>query len=156
MEHDGGITRAEAEETAARELGFDTADALYRAAVEGWRLAIMATPPTGNRDLDKLAAVSLNFLGGGWALKVLGAGWDEVSLFGIHEGNAPRERLDAWGMMSFVAWGTRGYTIEACGRDFCVLRTSSGSTLRLPRMRSNFDAAVPFWRHILNASVGLR
>jgi hypothetical protein len=156
MGHDGGLPRAEAEEAAAREMGFDTAEAFYRAAIEVWRSEIAATPSTGIHDFDKLAAESLRFLGGDWAVKLLAAGWDETALFAVQEGQAPKERTDAWGLIPVLAWGVHRCTIETFSRDVCLLRTQRDATLRQPRTRANFDEALPWWRHpgIVNASRG--
>jgi hypothetical protein len=146
----------EADRAAAREMGFDTAAALYRAAIEAWRSEIAAAPSTGIRDFDKLAAVSLRFLDSDWAVKALAAGWDETALFAVHEGQAPKERTDAWGLIPVLAWDFHGCTIEGFSRDACALRTRRGGMLRQPRMRANVDQAAPFWRHpgIVNASRG--
>jgi hypothetical protein len=156
MEHDGGLTHMEAEKAAAREMGFATAEALYSAAIKAWRSEIAVTPQTGIRDFDRLAAVSLRFLVSDWAMKALAADWDETALFGIHEGEPPKERIDAWGLVPFLAWGIHRCTIEGFSRDACALRTWRGATLRQPRTRANFDEAVPFWRHpgIVNTSRG--
>jgi hypothetical protein len=155
MEYDGSLPRAEAEQAAARELGFDTTQTLYRASIEAWGSAIVAAPKTGNPDLDKLAAVSLRFLASDWATKALVADWDETALFAIHEGQSPKERIDAWGLVPLLAWGVHRCTIESFSRNSCELRTQRGATLRQPRMWANFDEAVPWWRHpgISNASM---
>jgi hypothetical protein len=147
MEHDGGLPRMEAEKAAAREMGFATAEALYRAAIEAWRLEIAAAPQTGIPGFDKLATVSLRFLGSDWAMQALAADWDETALFGIHEGESPKERIDAWGLVPLLAWGVHGCSIEGFNRDACALRTQRSATLHQPRMRANFDRAVPWWRH---------
>ena len=81
-------------------------------------------------------------------MKALAAGWDEVALFGVHGGEAPRERLDRWGVLPFLSWGTHTYSIVGFERDFCLLRTSGGSELRQQRHRANFDAAVVWWLHL--------
>ena len=156
MEHDGGLSRKEAEKAAAREMGFATAEALYRAAIEAWRLEIAAAPQTGIPGFDKLAAVSLRFLVSDWAMKALAADWDETALFAVHEGKAPQERPTPGVSSRFLAWGVHRCTIETFSRDACLLRTQRGAMLRQPRIRANFDKAVPFWRHpgIVNASRG--
>jgi hypothetical protein len=156
MEHDGGLPRMEAEKAAAREMGFAAAEVLYRAAIEAWRLEIAAVPQTGIPGFDKLATVSLRFLGSDWATKALAADWDETALFAVHEGKAPQERHDAWGLVPVLAWGVHRCTIETFSRDVCLLRTQRDATLRQPRTRANFDEALPWWRHpgIVNASRG--
>jgi hypothetical protein len=156
IEYEDGLPRGEADKAAARDKGFDTAEALYLAAIEAWRSEIAATPLTVIRDFDKLAAVSLRFLGSNWAVKALAADWDETALFAVHKGEAPKERTDAWGLVPFLAWGIHRCTIEGFSRDACALRTWRGAMLRQPCVRANFDKAVPFWRHpwIVNASRG--
>ena len=54
MEYDGGLPRGEADKAAAREMGFDTAEALYRAAIKAWRSEIAAAPQTGIPALTSL------------------------------------------------------------------------------------------------------
>jgi hypothetical protein len=125
------------------------------ASIRAWRSEIAAAPKTGNPDLDKLAAASIKFLASDWALKALSAGWDETALFAIHEGPSPKERTDAWGLIPVLAWGVHRCTIDGFSRDVCELRTQRGATLHQPRMRANFDEAVPWCRHsgISNASM---
>jgi hypothetical protein len=147
MEYDGGLPRAEADQAAAHELGYDTAAAFYAAVIEAWRSEIAATQQTGIPDFDRLATVSLRFLESEWVMKALAADWDETALFAIHEGQAPKERTDAWGLIPLLAWGIHSCTIEGFSRDACALRTWRGATLHQPRMRANFDQAAPFWRY---------
>jgi hypothetical protein len=59
------------------------------------RASILAAPAATAPGFDKLASVSLSFLDSGWAAKALAADWDEIALFAIHEGPAPKERIDA-------------------------------------------------------------
>lgn len=147
IEYDGGMPRAEAEEAAARDLGFDTAEALHRAAIDRWRLEIAATPQTGIRGFDRLATVSLRFLESEWAMKALAADWDETALFAVHEGQSPKERIDAWGLIPFLAWGIHKPSIISFDANACLLRSPAGEPLRQSRSRANFDEAVPWWRH---------
>ena len=147
IEYDGGMLRAEAEEAAARDLGFHTAEALYRAAIKAWRSEIAATPQTGIRDFDRLATVSLRFLESEWAIKALAADWDETALFAVHEGQSPKERIDAWGLIPFLAWGIHKPSIISFDANACMLRPSGGEPLRQPRNRANFDQAAPWWQH---------
>ena len=128
---------------AAREMGFDTAEALYRAATEGVALGDRRRAATGIPGFDKLAAVSFRFLVSDWAMQALTVGWDETALFGVHEGKAPEKRHDAWGLIPVLAWGVHRCTIETFSRDVCLLRTQRDATLRQPRTRANFDKAFP-------------
>ena len=75
MEYDGGMSRLDAEDAAAREMGFDTASALYSDVIASWRSEVIAAPETKLHGFDKLKAVSLRFLASEWASKALEAGW---------------------------------------------------------------------------------
>jgi hypothetical protein len=147
MEYDGNMPRLDAENAAAKEMGYETAGALYRAVIEAWCSEVTAAPRSEIHGFDKLRDASLRFLASDWALTALAAGWDDLGLFAVHEGTAPRERLDAWGVLPFFTWGVHKYSIVRFERDFCLLRTSGGSELRQPRMRSNFDQALVWWAH---------
>ncbi|MFZ1107781.1 MAG: hypothetical protein WAN43_05480 [Rhodomicrobium sp.] len=149
MECDGGLSRFEAENAAAIELGFETAQALYRAIIDAWLAEVAAAPETKLHGFDRLKDESLRFLVSDWALKALAAGWDDLGLFAVHENAAPRERLDAWGLATLLSWGVLKSSIVRFERDFCLLRTSGGSELRQSRMRANFDAALVWWAHPL-------
>jgi len=146
-EHDGGLPRLDAENEAARELGYDTASALYSDVIASWRSKVIAAPKTEIHGFGKLAAVSIKFLASEWPMKALEAGWDDLGLFAVHEGSAPRERLDAQGLVPLITWGVLGCTILGLNRHAAALRTQQGSTLHQPRVRANFDQAVPWWRH---------
>jgi hypothetical protein len=147
MEYDGGMPRLDAENAAAQEMGFDSAGALYHAVIEAWLAEIEAAPETKLLGFDKLRAFSLRFLASEWPMKALAAGWCEIGLFGVHECAAPRERLDAQGLVPLIAWGMLGCTILGLDRHAAALRTRQGSTLHQPRMRANFDAALVWWAH---------
>ena len=147
MERDGGMSRAEADEAAAWELGHSSAGALYRAVIEAWGTEIEVAP-SKLHGFDKLAAVSNKFLTSGWSLKALAAGWCGVSLFGVHAGPAPKQRGDAYGLVPSLAWGVLQCSIVGFSRDACTLRAPRGSEpLRQPRMRMNFDQGVAWWQH---------
>ena len=146
-EHDGGMPRLDAENEVAREMGQETANALYCAAISSWRAEIETAPETEFNGFGKLRPVSLRFLDSGWSMKALTSGWCEVSLFGVHEGGAPRERIDGWGLVPMLAWGVHRCSIRAIERDFCILRSTGGAELMQSRMRANFDQAVVWWAH---------
>lgn len=120
----------------------------WRAAVEGVR--------TSNLDIAKLKATTLRFLDSDDARTAVENGWDAMALFALHEGNSVKERVGCWGLIVFVAWGTYARTIDTIGPDACVLRTRSGATQTLPRMRSALDEAVIWWQHtgIVNTGSG--
>ncbi len=114
--------------------------------ISEWRAAI-ARVGTDQLDIAKLKTVSLRFLDTPDAVAAIENDWDEIALFGVHEGPSPKERLDTWGLVPFLAWGVHRYTIATVSRDACVLKTSRGASLRQPRMRANFGKAVPWWTH---------
>ena len=118
----------------------------YEGVIAAWRAEIVSVA-TDQVDIAKLKTVSLRFLDSPGAVAAISCGWDAVSLFGVHRGPAPHERLDAWGLIPAQAWGVLRCSIVNFDRDACVLRTSRGATLRQPRLRANFDQAVPWWMH---------
>jgi hypothetical protein len=128
---------------------------MVEATIAEWRAAV-ASVRTDNLDVAKLKAATLRFLDGDAARTAVENGWDAMALFGLHEGNAVKERVGCWGLLVFVAWGTYARTIDTIGPDACVLRTRSGATQTLPRMRAALDDAVIWWQHpgIMNAGSG--
>ncbi len=120
-----------------------------------WRAAISAVR-SDLPDIVKLRRDSLRFLDGPDALTAVDNDWDAISLFGMHEGRRPRERIDCWGLVLFLAWGVHRCTVETIGQKVCALRTRSGAVQTQPRLRANFDQAVPWWRHpgIMNTIEG--
>jgi hypothetical protein len=114
--------------------------------VSEWQSAVeQVTPQTP--EITKLKEVSLRFLASPDALAAVENGWDAVSLFGMHEGNAPKERVGEWGLVIFLAWGVHGCTVETVDQKVCALRTRSGAVQTLRRNRANFDQSVPWWQH---------
>jgi|SRR5208337_1771592 len=123
--------------------------------VADWRAEVALVKP--NRpEIDKLKAVTLRFLDSPDAIAAVENGWDAVSLFGMHEGDCPKERIDCWGLVLFLAWGVHRCTVETVDQKVCALRTRSGAVQTLRRGRANFDEAVPWWQHpgITNAIDG--
>lgn len=111
-----------------------------------WRAAIVSVA-TDQVHIAKLKTFSLRFLDSHDATAAVASGWDAVSLFGVHRGPAPQERLDAWGLIPAQAWGVLRCSIGHFHCDACLLRTPRGATLRQPRLRANFDVAVAWWMH---------
>ncbi len=111
-----------------------------------WRATIASVNPT-RPEIDKLKTASLRFLDAPEAVAAVENGWDAVSLFGMHEGDAPKERIDAWGLVLFLAWGIHNCTVDTVGQKVCALRTGSGAVQTLPRGRANSDQAIPWWQH---------
>jgi len=114
--------------------------------ITAWRASI-ACVATDLPEVSRLKTVSLRFLDGSNVAAAIENEWNEVSLFGVHRGGYPKERLDCWGLTAFLAWGTHSYTIQAFTREECSLLTRSGSLLKLQRVRPNHDQATSFWTH---------
>jgi hypothetical protein len=111
-----------------------------------WRAAIEAVY-CDLPDFVKLKRESLRFLASPDAIAAVENAWDAVSLFGIHEGGSPKERIDCWGLVLFMAWGVDGCTVETIGQKVCALRTRSGAVQTQPRLKANFHEALVWWRH---------
>jgi hypothetical protein len=116
------------------------------AVIAGWRGAIRAVH-SDKPDIMKLKATSLHFLDGSDSVVAVVNGWDALSLFGMHEGRCPRERIDCWGIVLFIAWGVHGCTVETIDQKVCALRTRAGALQRKPRLQGNFHEALPWWEH---------
>jgi hypothetical protein len=127
----------------------------YAEQIAEWRASISSVR-SDLPDIEKLKTVSLRFLDSPEAALALENGWDAVSLFGMHEGQAPKERIDCWGLVLFLAWGVHGCTVETIGQKVCALRTRSGAVQTLPRSRASSDQAAPWWLHagITNEGAG--
>ncbi len=97
-EHDGGLSRQEAETLAAQEQGFDDADSLHGDVVGRWAAEIerLATLPAVSPDDARALKRAQAFLADGWALQAARLGWGEVELFGVCP-RAPWHRLDRKG-----------------------------------------------------------
>jgi hypothetical protein len=119
---------------------------MVEATIAEWRAAA-AGVRTDNLDVAKLKAATLRFLDSEDARTSVENGWDATALFGVFDGDTPKERVGCWGLIVFVAWGAYARTIDAIGPDACVLRSRSGATQTLPRMRSELNHAVPWWLH---------
>jgi hypothetical protein len=123
------------------------------AIIAEWHAAIIAM----HSDLPhfkKLKAESLRFLDGPDAITAVKNGWDAVSLFGLHRGSAPKERIDCWGLVLFMAWGIHGCTVETIGQKVCALRTRTGAVQTKPRVHPNAGQAIPWWKHSALADGG--
>jgi hypothetical protein len=111
-----------------------------------WRDAVRAVR-SDKPDIMKLKATSLRFLDSPDAVAAVANGWDVLSLFGMHFGQAPKMRVDCWGIVLFIAWGVHGCTVETIDAKVCALRTRAGAVQRKPRLHGNFDDAIPWWEH---------
>ncbi len=130
------------EKPRAREQNADTA----LSAVTAWRAAI-AGAPAGRPDFVILKEVSLRFLDSPDAVTAVMNGWDAMALFAIHAGDAPKMRVDCWGLVLFLAWGAHAYTVDMVDQKVCAIRTRSGAVLRQPRRRANCTEAILWWLH---------
>jgi hypothetical protein len=136
IEHDGGLTRQEAETLAAQEQGHDDADSLHGDVVQRWsaeidRLVRLRTvSPDGTKALKSARA----FISEGWALQAARLGWDEVELFGVCP-RAPWQRLDRKG----VAFGG---VVQAVTADAVAY---IGGLRRYRAQVNNDGGAVPIW-----------
>ena len=110
--------------------------------IAGWRCAVQAVN-SDNPDIMKLKAASLHFLDSPDAIAAVVNGWDVL----LHFGQAPKMRLDCWGIVLFMAWGVHGCTVETIDAKVCALRTRTGAVHRKPRLHGNFDDAIPWWEH---------
>ena len=119
---------------------------IIEATLAEWRTAA-ASVRTDNMDVAKLKTATLRFLDSEDARTAVDNGWDAMALFGMHDGSAPKERVGCWGLVVFMAWGTHARTVDTIGPDACALRTRSGATQTLPRIRSALDDAVIWWEH---------
>jgi hypothetical protein len=120
------------------------------AEVQAWRSAIEAILAPSNRDGERLLNASLAFLVCDSATLLLSCGWDAVALFGVHHGMGPRERLDAWGLVTTIAWSVLTLTIKDIAADHCRLTSRNaqgGSQLSFRRDKAGLTNAVPWWRH---------
>ncbi len=156
LEFDGGMSRAEANNAAALEMGYPHPKAFYSAVIHSWHVAIEAAwlpAPASNSEqikygrFDALKTSSLEFLESEFALAAVSCGWDELALFGMHEGSAPVERIEAYGLVPLLAWSVLGLKLSSIGREHAVLTSCAGATLKHPRFRANFSEACVWWAH---------
>lgn len=137
-EHDGGLSREEAERRAATAQGFASPADLRDAAAEGWRLRLeglrgRVRSPEGRRAVE----AALRFVAEGWAAKAAALGWPELELFGA-DPRAPWARLDRLGA-AYAPFPPFAVTAGA------ILYGKAGDA-PLRRWRgSQADGAAPAW-----------
>lgn len=136
-QHDGGLTRAQAEALAAQDQGCESAEALCAAAVLAWRahLEALHRAERAPRGRDCIAQ-ALRFIADGWAEKAAALGWPELELFGA-DPRAPWERLDRMGAAysAFTPCAVTAETIVYPGsgaRPMRRWRASQADGARLP------------------------
>jgi hypothetical protein len=117
-----------------------------RPIIAEWRAAIERAQPATPAG-HKLKETSLLFLDSEDATAAIQNGWNDVSFFGLHKGSAPKQRIDAWGLVLFLAWGIHECRVESVNEKVSALRTRAGVAQHQPRDRANFDQAVPWWEH---------
>jgi hypothetical protein len=125
-------------------------DDSFCAEITEWHRAVMAVPAPSNRDGERLLNTSLTFLASDNATLSHSCGWDAIALFGIHRGTAPRERIDAWGLVTTLAWSALKLSIKDIAADQCVLASQNaqgGSELTFKRDKTGLSNAVPWWRY---------
>ena len=156
-----GLSQDDATEAAARELTGGTQAAFVAATVARWRTEIERLPPAITADGEKLLTAARAFLASPWAAQAVAAGWGELELFGVHVRNA--RRLDAMGLVPFLAWSTHRCEVGAFGASGATLRTLAsvlstivpivrprdrlGATQTFRRFPGGLHEAVPFWEH---------
>lgn len=158
LEHDAGMSRTEANRTAAKEFGFPHPRAFFVACLRGWRTAIEAAwLPPAQTDEDqlraesvaKLRSASLAFLDGDRTLEAVHCGWCEIQLFGVYGGIAPAARLDVLGLIPLLTWSVLGLELAALNSEHALLMNKRGARLKHPRFRHGHNEAVPWWTHQL-------
>jgi hypothetical protein len=146
-----GISQSEAAVRAAAEFGFADPDAFYRAHIEAWREAAAAARPLEQDRyggaLLKVRQAALDFLDSPHALEAARCGWGELALFGVHEGEAALDRLDARGLLPLIAWTVTGLKLESISRLSAGLTSTRGATLHYPRFRHSHHEAIAWWLH---------
>lgn len=111
-EHDGGLSRADAERLAAEEQGHASASEFFEALVAHWadRLRARQVRDDSPRAFEHLAAAQ-RFIADGWAEKALALGWTDIELFGLCP-RAPWARFDRMGA-AYTLHCVRAVTAEA-------------------------------------------
>jgi hypothetical protein len=101
----------------------------------------------GNPDGEQLKQTTLAFQGSQFAEQAAAFGWDDISLYGVHKDGAPKERIDAWGLIPLLAWTELGLTLTGIEGDAAMVTSSNGSLLRHIRMRANRGEAIAWQTH---------
>ena len=136
-EHDGGLTRPEAEVLAARDQGFTAPAGLYAAIARHWLVLLDSMEPGTDPHAPDCIAAARRFIAEGWAERALALGWLEVEILGLCP-RAPWARRDRMG----IAW-TR-HPVAAITSETVTWRAGA-STLTRHRASVNSDrgAALP-------------
>lgn len=136
-QHDGGLSREQAERLAAEAQGYPKVADFYAAAADGWRrnLEALHCAERAPRGRDCIAQ-ALRFIADGWAEKAAALGWPELELFGV-DPRAPWERLHRMGAAysAFTPGAVTAETIVYPGsgaRPMRRWRASQADGARLP------------------------
>ncbi|MEQ8653272.1 MAG: hypothetical protein RIC87_12485 [Kiloniellales bacterium] len=123
VEADGGLTRDQAEDQAARDQGFDTAAELRFAVVAGWLRQVneWGSDHAGDPFRQRLLSDARSFCASEWAIQALHLGWCELDLFAVH-GDAPEQRFDSRGLVASLD----GRPIAAMTSDTASIRCPAG------------------------------
>src|SRR5262249_36310377 len=100
-----------------------------------------------NAEAGQLNRATIVFRSSVFAEQSQALGWNEISLFGVHGGAYPKERMDAWGLIPLLAWSGLSLKLTKMEADAATVTSPRGSLLRHPRRRANYDLAMPWWAH---------
>jgi hypothetical protein len=137
------VARSEADLRAAKELGFESVNALHGACLTAWRSMIDASKPL-NTKAGLLVEYTQKFFRSHWAQETLALGWCEIDLFGV-DPEYPFVRLDGQGLLPGIAFSSFKLTLDLLSAECVVLTTSSGARQRQWRMMEGTNS-VPFWK----------
>ncbi|KAI93430.1 hypothetical protein T281_16740 [Rhodomicrobium udaipurense JA643] len=137
---------AELREHKADIIALLSAPSITPASIADWRAKAEAVA-AADTAWRMLKDVTLAFLDTAEAEEAARLGWDAVSLFGVHAGSAPRQRVDCWGLAVHLAWSVFHLEISGLREDACTLKTGSGAAQTLRRHHPNHADALPWWRH---------
>jgi hypothetical protein len=148
LQYDNGLSRQEAERAAIRELGHECIEEFHAAAIEQWRGEILALPELNNRDVGRLASMSLDFLANEWAATALACGWDDIALFAVFDGPwpTPRSRLDGQGLVPAIALSLLPLNLVEINAGAAILASHTGSRLRHERFLPGAQYCDVWWR----------
>lgn len=127
LEFECGLARAEAEESAAREAGYSSVDALAADIVAFWAMKLTEVSAFGLcQEGAKYVLNAQNFIADGWAQKALCLGWTEPQLIWA-DGVEPWRRYDNLG----AAYLTRDIVFVDADEIGCAVK--NGPPLRIHR-----------------------
>lgn len=148
LQYDHGLSRQEAERTAAREVGQECIEGVHAAAIEQWRDEIHTLQNLNSREGERLVSLSLDFLASDWAAMALACGWDEIALFAVFDGPWPtlRSRLDGQGLIPAIALSLLTLKLVEIDAGVAILSSRAGSRLRHERILPGTQYCDVWWR----------